>query len=271
MAPVFFVAFCVLLLALGTMAATSFLIMKNTIKSIMIGGSLLAATPAFAGIETEIHAGYHSIYEFRGVDFGDDLFEAGIDFSYELSEGLSLSGGAWYTDTDGNSGVAAFDELDLYIGLTKTLGKVDVSVGYTYYSFPGASAGNTDEVYLGVSTELENGIGLSLTYFEDIDVIDGGYLEFEATKSFELSACVSLDLAVGAAWSFDYNADVDGTALDGFNHYFVSVSTPWAIRDNVTLTPYIKFVGASSDLLNDLESGTSDDLFLGGVTLSYSF
>ncbi|MCP5534801.1 MAG: hypothetical protein H7A51_01040 [Akkermansiaceae bacterium] len=241
--------------------------MKHTIKSLMIGGSMLAAAPAYAELETEIHAGYHTIYEFRGVDFGDDLYEGGLDLSYELAEGLSLSGGAWYADTNGGG----FDELDLYIGLTKTLGAVDVSVGYTYYMFPGASGANTDELYIGVSTEFENGIGLSLTYYEDIDVIDGGYLEFEASKSFELSACVNLDLAAGAAWSFDYNADVDGSALDGFNHFYVSVGAPWEIRENMTLTPYIKYVGASSDLDNDFDATASDDLFYGGITLSYSF
>lgn len=228
---------------------------------------MLAAAPAYAELETEIHAGYHTIYEFRGVDFGDDLYEAGIDLSYDLGGGFSLSGGAWYADTDGGD----FDELDLYIGLTKTLGPVDLSVGYTYYAFPGASGSNTDEVYLGVATEFEYGIGLSLTYYEDIDVIDGGYLELEATKSFELSACVSLDLAVGAAWSFDYNVDVDGGALDGFNHFYISVATPWEILENMTLTPYIKFVGAGSDLDNDFDATASDDLFYGGITLSYAF
>lgn len=235
----------------------------------MIGGSLLAAavTITQAEVEVEVHAGYHSIYEFRGVDFGDDLFEGGIDFSTDLAEGLSLSGGAWYADTNGGN----FDELDLYIGLTKTIGKVDVSVGYTYYAFPGTSSANTEEVYLGVATELECGLGLSLTYYEDIDVIDGGYLEFEASKSYELSPCVNLDLAVGAAWSFDYNADVDGGSLDGFNHYYVSVSAPWAIRDNMTLTPYIKFVGAASDFDNEFGATASEDLFLGGLILSYSF
>ena len=71
-------------------------IMKTTIKSLLIGGSLLTATSAFAEIEAEIYTGYHSIYEFRGVDLGDDLVDTGVDLSYELAEGLSLSGGAWY-------------------------------------------------------------------------------------------------------------------------------------------------------------------------------
>jgi len=247
------------------------LIMKNTIKTLMIGGSLLAvAATAQAEVEVEVHAGYHSIYEFRGVDFGDDLYEGGIDLSYELAEGLSLSGGAWFADTNGGG----FEELDLYIGLTKTLGKVDVSIGYTSYIFPGTSEFNTDEVYFGLSTELECGTGLSLTYYHDTNEIDGGYLEGEVSKSYKLSECVSLDLAVGAAWSFGYNRDKKGAGtsdLDGFNHYYASVSTPWAICDNMTLTPYIKFVGADSDFNNDFSKTASDDLFIGGLTLSYSF
>lgn len=231
---------------------------------------MLAATSAHAELETEIHAGYHSIYEFRGVDFGDDLYEGGIDLSYDLGGGFSLSGGIWYADSNGGGG-GAFEEADYYIGLTKTLGKVDVSIGYTYYDFPGSSLPSTEEIYIGLSTELECGLGLSLTYYEDIDAIDGGYLEFEATKSYKLSPCISLDLAVGAAYSFDYNADVNGGPLDGFNHYFVKLATPWVIRENMTLTPYIKFVGAGSDLDNDYDTTSSDDLFYGGVTLSYSF
>ncbi len=101
--------------------------------------------------------------------------------SYELAEGLSLSGGAWYASWDAGG---ADDELDLYIGLTQTLGAFDVSVGYTYYFFPGDSDANTDEVYLGLATELDCGLGLALTYYEDIDQYSGGYLEFEAAKSF---------------------------------------------------------------------------------------
>ena len=244
--------------------------MKTTIKSLMIGGSMLIAAPAYAELETEIHAGYHSIYEFRGVDLGDDLFEAGIDFSYELSDGLVLSGGAWYADTDGNAAVDAFDELDLYIGLTKTLGAFDVSFGYTYYNFPG-DAFDTDEFYLGVSHELACGIGLSLTYYLDVDEFDGGYLEFEASKSYAISECLSLDLAVGAAYSYDYNLNLDEDPLDDFNHYYISAALPWAFKEDVTLTPYVKFVGAGNDLLNADNDSGNDDLFYGGLVLSVAF
>ena len=32
----------------------------------------------------------------------------------------------------------------------------------------------------------------------------GGYFEFEAAKSFELSECIVVDVAAGAAWCDDY-------------------------------------------------------------------
>lgn len=252
--------------------------MKNTIKSMLIGGTMLAAAPASqAGLETEIYAGYHSIYEFRGVEFGDDgLFDAGIDLTYDLGSGFSLNGGIWFADSYGSGG-GDFEEVDYYLGLTKTIGKVDVSVGFTYYDFPGTS-GYSEEYFVGVSTEFENGIGVSLTYYDDFDtdgtddVTSGEYLELEVTKSWELNPCVQLDLAVGAAWSFDYNGDVDGvSSLDGFNHFYVSVAAPWKIAGDFTLTPYIKYVGADSDLANEYGTGNSEDLFYGGIKLSYSF
>ena len=45
------------------------------------------------------------------------LVDVGLDLNYELAEGLSLNGGAWYASWDRRS----CDELDLYIGLTKPL------------------------------------------------------------------------------------------------------------------------------------------------------
>ncbi|MGJ8676333.1 MAG: hypothetical protein ACSHX0_02320 [Akkermansiaceae bacterium] len=254
--------------------------MNNTTKSLILGCGILAAAPAYAGIETEVHAGYHSTYEFRGVDFGDDLFEAGIDFNKELMEGLTLNGGLWYGDTDGIDGISGsdFDELDLYIGVTQTMGIFDVNVGYTHYSFPGSndfldSDDNTDEFHIGFSTELSCGMGLSLTYYRDVNEIEAGYIEAVATKSYQINDCTGLDLAVGAAYSDGYNLDADtGSELNGFNHYFVSVAAPYDTGKGFVITPYIKYVGADNDLLNDLSSSDgNDDLFLGGVTVSYAF
>jgi hypothetical protein len=257
----------------GTPSAEAMVIMKTTIKSLLIGGSLLTATSAFAEIEAELYTGYHSIYEFRGVDLGDDLVDVGLDLNYELAEGLSLNGGVWYASWDEPG--AEGDELDLYFGLTKTLGDYDISVGYTNYIYPGASDANTDEVSVGVSTEFACGLGLALTYIKDLDLVEEGYLEFEAAKSFELSDSIVVDVAAGAAWSFNYSdetAEAGGDSLSGFNHFYISAALPYELKEDVTLTPYIKFVGADDDFANASEaSDGNDDLFYAGVSLSVAF
>ena len=66
------------------------------------------------------------------------------------------------------------DELDLYIGLTKTLGAVDVSVGYTKYTCSRVQAMiNTEEVFHSVCRPSSLVVsGLALTYYEDVDAIE---------------------------------------------------------------------------------------------------
>ncbi len=254
------------------------MIMKQAIKSILVGGTMLAATSAaHAELEAELYTGFHSIYEFRGVELGDDgLIDVGIDLNYDLGSGINLNAGVWYGDSEGSNG-GDFEEIDYYIGLSKSFGAIDLSVGYTYYDFAG-SGSYSDEYFIGLATEFKNGIGVSLNFYDDFngrsggrDTTEGEYLELEGTKSWELSPCVNLDVAVGAAWSFSYNSDVNGGGRDGFNHYYISVATPWSISEKFTLTPYLKFVGADSDLASDFRTGRSEDLFYGGVSLSYSF
>ena len=244
--------------------------MNNITKSLIAGCSLVAATSASAEIETSIHAGYHSNYEFRGVDLGDSLFTAGIDASKDLGGGFTANAGIWYGETFDN-GSNDFEEVDYYVGLTKSFGNFDLSIGYTWYDFPGASAGDTSEWYVGASTEIGYGIGLSLTYFRDVDLFDAAYIELAATKSYKLNACTGLDLGVGVAYSDGYNGDTSGGDLDGLNHYYISAALPWEAGSGITVTPYIKYVLADADLVSDLESGNDDNTLLGGVSVSYSF
>ena len=87
-----------------------------------------------------------------------------------------------------------------------------------------------------------------------------------------LSAIV-VDVAAGVAWCDDYelNTEVDGSNMDGFNHWYISASVPFELKEDVSLTPYIKYVGTASELDTDFVSDVegNDDLFYGGVTLSH--
>lgn len=245
--------------------------MNNTIKTIILSSTLVAASTVSAEIETAVHAGYHSIYEFRGVNFGDNLSTTGIDASKEIATDLTFSAGAWYGSTNGNRGNTATDELDLYFAFTKSFENFDLSVGYTKYLFlqDGGSGNNSSEWFVGASREFSNGVELSLTYYRDIDIFEGAYIEAQVSKSYELKDDVGLDLSAGISYSDGYNSDLNGNSLNGLNSYFVSVSTPWDLGKGFVLTPYVKFLVADSELAND--NGESNNLLIGGVSLSYAF
>ena len=58
----------------------------------------------------------------------------------------------------------------------------------------------------------------------------------------------------------------------GFNHFYLSAALPITLKEDVTLTPYLKFVGADDDLANSSDaSDGNDDLFYGGVSLAIAF
>ena len=263
--------------------------MKNSIKSLIVGSSILAASPSFAGVCVEIapecappessgvafdvSGGYHTIYEFRGAHLGDDLFDAGLNISGDIGNGFTLSGGLWYGYTLDGPGSNTYNELDLFTSLSRSFGFVDVSVGYTYYSYPSNESDGTNEFNVALSSEIGYGISIGAMYAYDID-IEGGYLEFETAKGFALSDQVGLNFSGGVSFSFEYNPERasrgDGK-LDGFNHWFVKAEMPWAITEDFTLTPYVKYINVASDFATEFDTGASDDHFFGGVSLSYSF
>jgi len=246
-----------------------FMTMNNTTKAIILGGSLVAASAASAEVEVDVHAGYHSIYEFRGVDLGNNLFTAGVNLSTEVAEDLTLSGGVWYGATEGND--SSFDEIDLFFNLTKSFERFDLSVGYTHYGFAGdASQSNTSEWSIGASTNLGYGVGFSTTLYQDLDFFEGSYIESVFSRSFVLSECVGLDLAAGISYSNGYNLDTNGGTVNGLNSYYISATAPWEVGKGFTVAPYIKYVVADSDLASG-EEGDSENLLFGGVSVSYAF
>ena len=34
--------------------------------------------------------------------------------------------------------------------------------------------------------------------------------------------------------------------MDGFNHWYISAAVPFELKEDVSLTPYIKYVGTAS-------------------------
>lgn len=239
----------------------------KTIGALAAASALVAGT-AQAEVEYEIHAGYSTEYLFRGVSFGDDLLETGIDASTE-AYGLNLSAGIWYANFQ--AGAPAFggdfnaNEIDLYTEVSKDLGFLTASVGYIYYYndtddlISANVTGNVrdfQEVYFGISRDF-GFVEASLTYFWDIVGDNGGYTELGLSRSFELNQCLTLNTGVNVGYLVEESDFTAATA---------KVSLDWGFVENAKLSP---FVAAALDLSSD--GNALGNELIGGSMLSVSF
>ncbi|MCW1924355.1 hypothetical protein OKA05_17445 [Luteolibacter arcticus] len=250
-------------------------------------GALAAASALVAGYASagdlegftgEVHVGYHSIYDFRFVDLGSDLVEAGVDVAYALNEDWSFKAGAWYGSVNDSQTIGGnFNELDLYAAAATSLGPVNLELGYIYYYYPDAIGADTQEVYLSGFVDIVWGISAGATYFYDFDSNNGWYLQPEIRKSFEFNECLALNLSAGVGVADGLNYQVDANPLsngshDGFQGWFIKAELPWEFRDGVTLAPYVKYTDADSDLagdINSLEGG--QEHIIAGVKIAVGF
>jgi len=244
-------------------------------------GALAAATAlmggyAMAELEGEVNVGYTTMYEFRFADLGQDLVNAGADIAYDFGGGWGINGGAWYGSTNDAANVAtggSFNELDVYVGVSKELGPVDLELGYIWYTFPDLVGIDTQELYLSVGTEFgDTGLGANLTTYFDFEQYNGWYFTGELTYSVDFAECLSLDLAAGVGWAESHalQTDRNGGLRDGYQGFYVTAALPWKATDHLTVSPFLKYTNSHSDLLVTNKQGGQNH-FLGGLSLSVAF
>ena len=220
--------------------------------------ALLALVPAIAGdhaaagedLGAEVSVGYDTDYIFRGVNYGENLLWSDVNVSTSLSDGMDLNVGAWYANVTDAAGA---DELDIYAGVSTSLGGLSLDLGSTYYYYP-TDGGNTLEFGAALGSSV-GAFDVSAGVYYDID-IEAAYWELGAGTSFDVSDTLSLD--VGATLG---NADGDTlTALT------VTIGVPIALSDSASLSPY---VGINVPL-DDYEDAYGDDVF-SGISLTVGF
>ena len=157
--------------------------------------ALSADKVAAEDIGAEVSVGYDTDYMFRGVNLGQDLLWSDVNVSTSLSDGLDLGVGAWYANVADDAGN---DELDIYAGLSTSMGDMSVDLGATYYYYPDQTAGEGSlEFGIGLGTSA-GPIDLSLGLYYDID-LEAAYYEVGAATSFDLTDTMAVD--VGGALS----------------------------------------------------------------------
>ena len=264
----------------GTFAATASLLTASS----MAGTEPAPAPPVMEPapspmIEGEVGLSYSNMYEFRYVDQGNDMVTASVDLAYDTGM-FALRAGAWYATWDGapTGLVNNTEELDLYAGIGYDVtDDFSVEVGHISYIFFDGS-GDTNEVYVSAEYQLPvEGLSLASTYYWDWDINNGQYVEASVNYSYSIMDDLGLDLAVGTAYNHGNGLQVStspaGGTEDGLQGYFVSAALPWTVRDNVTLTPYIKYTDAESGLVTNTGAVAENggEHIIAGVSLAVGF
>ncbi len=232
----------------------------------------LFASQAFAGeIKGNLAAGFASDYEFRGALYGESLVETTLSLNTEYA-GILWGASAWYGSTNNQGALDAEvdNEIDVTLSATKEFGPVTVSGGFISYNFPDGDNWNTAEFFGSASTELLAGITGTLNTYYDFDLNDGFYINPELSKSFKICDATSLNLSAGFGLFESSKASKD----DGVNHYYVKAALPWQAKENLVITPYVKYVDATGGEPSDFTKVDGDlgsEHVVGGVSLSVAF
>ncbi|MFH1081329.1 MAG: hypothetical protein V1766_13925 [Pseudomonadota bacterium] len=187
-----------------------------------------------------------------------------------------------------------WNETDLTLSYSKTLGLFNVGVGYIYY---GLASPNKDIADPNDSQELFGTVSLNtllsptLTVYKEIDHYRNWYFLFGISHIFELNKMVSLKLAASAGYLLSTDADTyakyDGNGAattDKFNNFHdgtVSASLPIKVTDRITVTPTLSYIFPLTDDAKDEMKGRGlkgtaaserDSAFIvGGLLASFSF
>ena len=214
--------------------------------------ALSADKVAAEDIGAEVSVGYDTDYMFRGVNLGEDLLWSDVNVSTTLTDGLDLGVGAWYANVADDAGN---DELDIYAGLSTSMGDISLDLGATYYYYPDPVAGEgTLEFGVGFGTSA-GPFDLSLGLYYDID-LEAAYYEVGAATSFDLTDTMAVD--VGGAIG---NADGDTLTALTF-----TIGVPITLSDSASLSPYVG-VNIPLDDFEDVE----DDTIYSGLSLTVGF
>jgi hypothetical protein len=240
--------------------------MKKTILMIIMAA--LAAGVSHAA-DVSVGADVASAYVFRGATFNDGLVVqpyaeiGGIPIPEEYG---SLAFGVWanydISDYGGTLEKNQFSEVDFYLSYALPISLLDVSVGYTEYTYPSGGGDADREIGLSLGKAIgETGLAPYVNVYYGVDGGIDGVSYLQGGLSYELALTDSLGLS--ADISAAYSA---GGAADGMNDATGSLGASYSLADNLSLSASVTYVAElDSDVLE------TDTQVYGMVGIGYDF
>jgi hypothetical protein len=199
-----------------------------------------------------------------------------------------------------------WNETDLTLSYTKTLGLFNVGGGYIYYALGSMNKDapkRADSQELFATISLNTLLSPTLTVYKEIDRYKQWYFLLGVSHAFELNPMVSLKLGATASYllstyadaalfyggagyggypKFDGNAVATNDKFSNFHDGTIMASLPIKATGNITITPTVSYIfPLSSDARDEMKGqglkgsvtpAEHDSSFLcGGISASFSF
>ena len=210
-------------------------------------------------LTSQAYLGWDSKYLSEGRDAldGNSLIHGGAELSYQ-----NFAAGIWY----GNSPDVNYDELQLSLEASHTLGDATLYLGYTHFRFPFANEHdneiNAGLIWNGLPYEIETYVEAYYSFYAD-----GTFIELGADKEFSLTEKISILTAAQLGINQGYISD----GHDGANHIALMLAINYQVTERCSIIPHL----TQSWSINRNQQLEGDqqliDFLHGGITLSYSF
>ena len=257
--------------------------MSRTVPLVLVFTTALCAAARASDISVDVL----SAYVWRGQVLNDEaVVQPAV--TAETPFGLSLNAWANVDLTGLNDQSGDINEVDLLVSYALPLGEeapVSVEIGAVTFIFPLegdyvdettgetlAKDADTVEAFLTIEGNCILAPSLSVNY--DVDEVDGWYLSAGIGHEMQLRERLALEAAASIAYATgnynDYYFGVDDGAMNDGN---LSLGATFAATEAVSVGARVAY---SMFLDSDIEDGADtfyhgDNLFYGGVNLTYSF
>ena len=206
-----------------------------------------------------LHIGAESRYVSEGRDNldGDSLLTTTAEMGWKY-----LAAGVWY----GASPNQEYDELQMSLALTHSVGPLDAYVAYTHLRTP-FQGFYDNELGLGLAWgELCWDLEMTLDGYYSIDA-EGSFWQFGINREMELSDCLTCSAECVLGMNQGYVID----GHDGLNHVAARAEVQYDLTETLALNAHVSYswaLGADAALPGD---DLLIDSFHGGLGLQWSF
>jgi hypothetical protein len=233
----------------------------------------VATTPAMAADATAT-MDINSAYVWRGQTFNDGLvLQPSIDVKAKNGLGINVWGNYDIGDYNNTIESNQFSEIDWTLSYSKSLGKLDTSLGVIAYTFPHGGA-ETAEMYLSLGLPLVAGLSAGLNIYYDFDMFhELTYSNLSLSYAYDISDRLSLGASGSIGYAGQDFAKAAGGKDGGWYDYNLSASLGYKLSSAWSASAHVTYVDAlDNDNLKDVKDGGKlDTNVIYGFSIAYAF